>query len=140
MVGAREDREAVVNEVRLVGRVGGAPQERELPSGDRLVQLRVVVDRAGGSGGRGGVRRRVDTIDVACWAPRPRRSAAGMRPGDVVEVTGALRRRFFRTGGSTASRYEVEAQSVRRAHRPRLVSGDQTSQSLRQGRSPDGDR
>ena len=31
-----------------------------------------------------------------------------------VEVVGALRRRFFRSRGVTASRYEVEAASLRR--------------------------
>jgi single-strand DNA-binding protein len=32
----------------------------------------------------------------------------GWHADDVVEVAGALRRRFFRIGGATASRVEVE--------------------------------
>ena len=105
------------NEVRLVGRVSGEVSERELPSGDRLVQLRVVVPRParGGGGARaGGGAATVDTIDVACWGGRVRQSARRLSAGEQVEVVGALRRRFFRAGAATASRYEVEAASLRR--------------------------
>src|SRR5689334_15834033 len=60
-----------VNSVRLVGRVSAVGEARELPSGDTVHTLRVVVPRAvvarraskGDDGGRAGV----DTIDVACW-------------------------------------------------------------------------
>jgi len=117
-----------VNEVRLVGRVSGAGEERELPSGDTVVQLRVVVPRAaragaGGSGASSGGGARVDTIDVACWTARTRRSALRLGDGATVEVTGALRRRFFRAGPATVSRYEVEASRVAavRASRPAAV-------------------
>ena len=64
---------------------------------------------------------RVDTIDIACWARRARSSAARLRPGDHAEVSGALRRRFFRAGGAAASRYEVDATAVRRRYRPAAV-------------------
>ncbi len=97
-----------VNEVRLVGRVSGAVEERELPSGDRVVQLRVVVPRVGT--GQGSAK--VDTIEVACWTARTRRSALRLVPDAVVAVDGALRRRFFRAGAATASRYEVAATRV----------------------------
>ena len=100
-----------VNEVRLVGRVSGAGEERELPSGDTVVQLRVVVPRPARAGSVGSGAR-VDTIDVACWTARTRRSALRVADGATVEVTGALRRRFFRAGPATASRYEVEASRV----------------------------
>jgi single-strand DNA-binding protein len=97
------------NEVRLVGRISVDAQERELPSGDRVAQLRVVVPRSTDTG-----PGRVDTIDVACWSARTRRSARGLKAQDLVEVVGALRRRFFRTGTVTVSRYEVEALSLKR--------------------------
>ena len=93
------------NEVRLVGRVSGTATERELPSGDLVVLLRVVVPRVGTDHGSA----KVDTIDVACWTARTRRSALRLAPEMVVAVDGALRRRFFRAGAATASRYEVEA-------------------------------
>ena len=99
-----------VNEVRLVGRVSAAAEERELPSGDQVAQLRVVVPRATTAGGGA----RVDTIDVACWTARTRRSARALHADDHVEVVGSLRRRFFRAGAATVSRYEVEAGVIRR--------------------------
>ena len=95
--------DAAVNEVRLVGRVSQAPQERVLPSGDVLWTFRVVVPRPDGSG-----RPSVDALECAAWSSRARRSVASWQPDDVVEVSGAIRRRFFRTGGGPASRVEVE--------------------------------
>lgn len=104
---------APANEVRLVGRVSGEPTVRTMPSGDELVQLRVVVPRPErrGDPARG---RQVDTIDVACWAARARRSAARLPDGQGVEVRGSLHRRFFATATGRASRYEVDATSIRR--------------------------
>jgi single-strand DNA-binding protein len=113
-----------VNEVRLVGRISGTPEERTLPSGDVLVLSRLVVRRpaarrspparAGGSAAR--TRSTVvDTLDVACWAARPRRAALRLQDGDAAEVTGSLHRRFFRAGGAAASRYEVAAATVAKA-------------------------
>lgn len=106
---------APANEVHLVGRVSGDPTEKELPSGDRLVQLRVVVPRPAV---RGSTRTQVDTIDVACWSGRTRTAAQRLTDGVVVEVRGALRRRFFATAAGRASRYEVEASSLRRVATP----------------------
>ena len=107
------------NEVLLVGRVSGAPQERELPSGDRLVSWRLVVDRP--PGGRklppGARVTTVDTLDCVAWAAGLRRTARGFCDGDLVELRGALRRRFWRIGAGTASRYEVEAVGLRRLRR-----------------------
>ena len=96
-----------VNSVELTGRVSGAPEPRVLPSGDDLITLRLVVPRPMGGP--------VDTIDLACWSPSTRRSAARLGDGDPGYVTGALRRRFFRTpGGGAASRYEVEVATLSR--------------------------
>jgi single-strand DNA-binding protein len=107
---------APVNEVHLVGRVSGEPTVRSLPSGDELVQFRVVVPRPErrGESDRAGTRTQVDTIDVACWPSRVRRTAARLPDGQAVEVSGSLRRRFFATATGRGSRYEVDATSVRR--------------------------
>lgn len=96
-----------------------------MPSGDLLVQFRVVVPRParrraavtpGGTAAATGAKSAgVDTIDVACWTARTRTAAARLADGDQVEVTGSLRRRFFNAGPSRASRYEVEAARVARA-------------------------
>ena len=96
------------NEVRLDGRVSGDPEERQLPSGDRIWVFRVVVPRDSPRG-----RQTVDVVDCTAWDGRTRRSVSRWRDGDQVEVTGALRRRFFRSGGATVSRVEVEVRSGR---------------------------
>jgi single-strand DNA-binding protein len=106
-----------VNQVILGGRVSGAPEQRELPSGDTVVQLRVVVPRSGPRA-RGGTvstgAAKVDTIDVACWTKRLQRKAARLTSGELVTVRGALRRRFWRSPAGAASRYEVEATALDR--------------------------
>lgn len=115
-----DDRDDVtwVNEVRLLGRLSGTPEEREMPSGDVVVVFRLVVPRATSRRGRaspGSARRTtVDTIDVACWTARTRRSALRFREGEACEVSGALHRRFFRAGAGAVSRYEVDAAVVAR--------------------------
>jgi single-strand DNA-binding protein len=107
------------NEVHLVGRVSGPPEERTLPSGDVVVLFRLVVPRPA-AGRRTATARgaakgpAVDTIDVACWSSRPRRAALRLGDGDTADVSGALHRRFYRAGGTAASRYEVAATTVTR--------------------------
>lgn len=104
-----------VNEVRLVGRVSQQPEEKVLPSGDSLWTFRLAVSRTGDTGRS---RQTVDALECAAWAPRLRRSIAGWQLDDVVEVTGAVRRRFFRTPSGAASRVEIELRGgkvIRRA-------------------------
>ena len=102
-----------VNEVRLAGRVAGPPMTRELPSGDVVTMLRIVVDRAPTARRPRGPTS--DTVDCAVWGAGLRRRAANLAAGTSVEVQGSLRRRFWRTpGGGPASRYEVEVSSLRR--------------------------
>ncbi|MBB3044467.1 single-stranded DNA-binding protein [Nocardioides soli] len=100
---AKPGEHPVANEVRLVGRVSQAPAERVLPSGDVLWTVRVVVPRP-----KGAARGTVDALDCAAWTKRAQRAVASWGPGDVVEVTGAMRRRFFRTAQGAVSRVEVE--------------------------------
>jgi single-strand DNA-binding protein len=95
------------NEVRLVGRLAADPQLRELPSGDTVWNLRVVVERPVPAGGEK-PRQRVDSLECAVWAGRLKKQVETWSAGDLVDVSGALRRRFFRAGGATASRVEVE--------------------------------
>jgi len=105
---------AGVNEVIVGGRVSAQPEERELPSGDTVVQLRLVVPRSGSRARVGGGGATVDTIDVACWTKMLQRKAIRLKPGDLVTVRGALRRRFWRSPAGPASRYEVEATALGR--------------------------
>lgn len=103
------------NEVRLVGRVSGTAQGRDLPSGDRLVTFRLVVPRTGRAAG---TCTGVDTLDIACWSARTRAVAARLEEGQVVLVDGALRRRFFATPSGRASRHEVHARRLSRRPPP----------------------
>lgn len=102
----------VRNEVLLAGRVSAAPSERELPSGDRVVTFRLVLPRSR-TPMTAKSRQSSDWVDCAAWGARARRSAAGWKVGDHVEIEGALRRRFYRDGGGTATRLEVEMVSGR---------------------------
>lgn len=106
--GSGSTAEEPVNDVVLRGRLSGDPEERELPSGDRVVVLRLVVDRPAGA------RASHDTLDCAAYTSGVRRSLLRWRHGDVVEVHGSLHRRFFRAGGGPVSRYEVEVAAARR--------------------------
>ena len=112
----QDDTDVVANEVRLVGRVSGEPVSVELPSGDALVTFRISVPRStpGAAGGSSpSPARRTDSVPCTAWAPRVRRSIVSWRPGDLVEVAGAVRCRFYQAGGATRSRVEVEATSAR---------------------------
>jgi single-strand DNA-binding protein len=105
---------AGVNEVIVGGRISGSPVKRELPSGDTVVQLRLVVPRSAPRVRVGGGGATVDTIDVACWTKALQRKAGRLKAGDFVTVRGALRRRFWRSPAGPASRYEVEVTALDR--------------------------
>jgi single-strand DNA-binding protein len=108
---------AARNEVVLVGRVAAVAEERELPSGAVVCTWRLVVDRPPPERPTGARPVPVDTLECAAWTAGLRRTARGLQPGDVVEVQGALRRRFWRAGAVAASRCEVEATALRRLAR-----------------------
>jgi single-strand DNA-binding protein len=109
-VSAPESREDELNEVVLVGRMSAPAQEQMMPSGSELWKFRVIVGRSPSPTSR----VTVDTLDCVAWDRRPARSVARWRAGDVVEVRGSLRRRFFApAGGGRASRCEVEVTSAR---------------------------
>ncbi|MFC6707401.1 single-stranded DNA-binding protein [Flexivirga alba] len=118
--GSKQDTDAkaaAVNEVHLVGRLSAPPVVKHLPSGAEVVQLRIVVDRPAGTRAKtpGDVSRSptVDTIDIACWSAESRRRAMSCAGHEVIDVSGALRRRFWRGPAGVASRYEVEAGKLR---------------------------
>ena len=94
-----------VNDVVLVGRLSGEVTARALPSGAELVSFRIVVQRPDSG---------VDTIDCVAFRADVRRKVQRWNSGDVLEVHGQLRRRFWRTQGGPASRTEVEITSATR--------------------------
>jgi single-strand DNA-binding protein len=101
------------NDVVLRGRMSAPAELRTLPSGDTLVTFRLVVRRPE-------PRARGQSVDVLTCVTYDRslqRRAAAWQPGDVVEVEGALQRRFWRTGSGTASVCEVNCRRGRKAPR-----------------------
>lgn len=94
------------NEVRLVGRNSGPALEKELPSGDKVVETRIIVVRDDRDG--------YDTLDVAFWSASLRKRALSLKDDEWVEVIGPLRRRFWKTGKVVASRWQVEGRQLAR--------------------------
>ncbi len=90
-----------LNSVRLRGRVSAPPEERILPSGDRLVSFRLVVPRSPAARRRG--KQPVDVIECVAWTSRLRSRVLRLAPDAEVEVEGELRRRFTRSTGGPVS-------------------------------------
>lgn len=100
------------NEVRLIGRLSVEPEAVMLPSGDEIVTTRLVVQRPRPPAGPPAPRR-VDTVTCTAWGPTQRRNLRLLDEGDTVEITGALRRRFWRSGaGPGQSTFEIEVESA----------------------------
>lgn len=103
----KENVEALsTNEVLLRGRISGEPREKELPSGDRVVEFRIVIPRS--------TRDGVDTLDIAAWTSKTRRRALTLKTDEWVEISGAIRRRFWQVPSGLASRWQVEASTISR--------------------------
>jgi single-strand DNA-binding protein len=98
------------NEVVVAGRLAAAATAKLLPSGDQLVSWRLIIDRAGPGG-----TRKIDVVECTAFLARVRRAAVRWEPGEVIEVRGALRRRFWRgPAGGPQSRYHVEVETATR--------------------------
>ena len=90
-----------MNIVIVQGTLSRPAQQRLLESGDRMVALDVTVRRDG---------EKAESVPVVCFdAPA---SVGNLDVDTEVVVTGRVRRRFFRAGGSTQSRTEVVADAV----------------------------
>ncbi|MCF6746468.1 single-stranded DNA-binding protein [Blastococcus sp. KM273128] len=111
------------NDVVLRGRLSAPAELRNLPSGDTLVSFRLVVRRPGPT-----VRgRSVDVLTCITYDRGLQRRAAAWQPGDVVEVEGALQRRFWRTGTGTASVCEVNCRRGRKVPRSAARAAGETA-------------
>ena len=88
-----------LDRVVLAGTVHGSAERRELASGTVVVAFDVAVDRESG--------RSVVPVTWTDPALRP-----SIEAGAPLVVIGHVRRRFFRTGGTTQSRTEVVAEAV----------------------------
>ena len=94
-----------LNDVALRGWVTTVASERELPSGDLVVQFRIAITRPEGG---------VDTIDLESWSAKTRRTASSLKDGEWVEISGSIRRRFWKSGGALASRWQVVTSEIKR--------------------------
>ena len=108
--------EAGLNDVVLSGRVSGEPQVRELPSGTTLVSFRLVLARER-TPMTAASKQVSDWVVCAAWGARVRKQAAGWHDGDLVEVRGALRSRYYRAGERSGTSVEVEMLAGRRLRR-----------------------
>lgn len=97
-----------VNEVFLVGRVTSLAVEKVLPSGDKVVEFRLVIGRKQSRG----LKKEVDALDIAAWSAKARRAALALKVDSWVEITGSVGRRFWRAPTGLASRWQVEASDV----------------------------
>ena len=94
------------NKVELIGRVSGKAVEKFLPSGDTVVEFRLIIDRDDREG--------VDTLDVATWSGSLRKRALSLESEEWVSIKGVVRRRFWKSGNGVASRWQVEARELER--------------------------
>lgn len=95
-----------LNDLLLRGRVSAAATTKELPSGDKVVEFRLIVTRENREG--------VDTLDIAAWSAKSRKTALSLAPNEWIEISGAIHRRFWQSPGGLASRWQVEALDILR--------------------------
>ena len=100
-----EELDYSLNDVALRGWVTTVATERELPSGDQVVQFRIAITRPEGG---------VDTIDLESWSAKNRRTALTLKDGEWVEIQGSIRRRFWKSGQGLASRWQVVTSDIKR--------------------------
>jgi single-strand DNA-binding protein len=106
------------NEVTLVGRLAGEIRERPMPSGALLCSFRLVVRRETAAHGPN-----IDALDCIAWLATVRRAVLRWSVGDLIEVRGAVRRRFWRGVSGPASRCEIEVGLARRLARAGAGAG-----------------
>ncbi len=101
-----EELDYSLNDCLLRGRVSALATDRELPSGEHVVEFRLIVSRT--------EREGVDTLDIAAWSGKSRRTALSLKAGEWVEIAGSIRRRFWQGPAGLASRWQIEAESIAR--------------------------
>ncbi len=101
-----------LNHVVLRGRITATPDTRELASGSLVVQFDLSVCDPDG--------RRV-SVPVS-WSDPPEARRDELEPELEVAIVGWVRRRFFRSNGSTQSRTEVVVNELVPARRRRTAS------------------
>lgn len=95
-----------LNDLLLRGRVSVPATVKELPSGDKVVEFRLIVSRIDRDG--------VDTLDIAAWSGKTRKTALSLKSDEWIEVSGSVHRRFWQSPTGLASRWQIEASEISR--------------------------
>lgn len=95
-----------LNDLLLRGRVSADAVSKKLPSGDTVVEFRLIVSRL--------EREGVDTLDIAAWSAKMRKLALSLKPDEWIEVSGSVHRRFWQSPSGLASRWQIEAADISR--------------------------
>ena len=78
--------------------------ERVFP--DKVVEFRLIITRSDREG--------VDTLDIAAWSAKSRKSALSLKADEWIEISGSVHRRFWQAPTGLASRWQVEAVEISR--------------------------
>jgi single-strand DNA-binding protein len=105
-VEVEEEVDYSLNDLLLRGRVSAPATTKELPSGDKVVEFRLIISRA--------QREGVDTLDIAVWSAKMRKVALTLEGDEWVEVSGSIHRRFWQSPAGVASRWQIEAAEILR--------------------------
>lgn len=103
---AQDQVDLSLNDLLLRGRVSAPATVKELPSGDKVVEFRLVITRSDREG--------VDTLDIAAWSAKSRKSALSLKADEWIEISGSVHRRFWQAPTGLASRWQVEAVEISR--------------------------
>jgi len=95
-----------LNDLLLRGRVSAKATSKELPSGDKVVEFRLIITRS--------EREGVDTLDIAAWSAKSRKIALTLKGDEWIEVSGSIHRRFWQSPTGVASRWQIEADEILR--------------------------
>ena len=93
-----------LNDVLLRGRVSAQAITKEMPSGDKVVEFRLIITRE--------LREGVDTLDIGAWSSKSRKTALTLKSGQWIEISGSIHRRFWQSPTGVASRWQVEAAEI----------------------------
>lgn len=103
-----------VNEIVLVGRLSGEPEWRALPNDRQVTVWRLIVEHRDARS----PQDRIDTIRCVTYDPVIQTDVRTWSHGDIIEVRGSLRHRFWRGPTGPRGVYEVEAASAVLRHHP----------------------
>ena len=124
------------NLICAVGDLVGPIEPRTRTDGMEVLTFRVSVRIAAGDTRDASAKpgdaapSRRDVLDCVVAVPGLRRRLEQYQPGDVVEVEGALRHRFWNAGGRVQSRYEIEVARLKRLARDRAGKATATTDAV----------